>query len=80
MKELLDKENITEEDIRQLIYLKVEESIQLDFKQAESLGKNDKKKLEIAKDVSAFANSAGGYIVYGIKENNHVADTLSFID
>ena len=56
MKELLDKENITEEDIRQLIYLKVEESIQLDFKQAESLGKNDKKKLEIAKDVSAFAN------------------------
>ncbi|MEA5080437.1 MAG: helix-turn-helix domain-containing protein [Bacteroidota bacterium] len=80
MKELLDKENITEEDIRQLIYLKVEESIQLDFKQAESLGKNDKKKLEIAKDVSAFANSAGGYIVYGIKENNHVADSLSFID
>ena len=77
---MLDKENITEEDIRQLIYLKVEESIQLDFKQAESLGKNDKKKLEIAKDVSAFANSAGGYIVYGIKENNHVADSLSFID
>ena len=80
MIELFDKENITEEDIRQLISTKAEESIQLDFKQAESLGKNDKKKLEIAKDVSAFANSAGGCIVYGIKENNHVADSLSFID
>lgn len=80
MNELLDREIIIEEDIRQLISLKVEESIQLDFKQAESLGKNGKKKLEIAKDVSAFANSAGGYIVYGVKENNHVADSLSFID
>ncbi|HTO15408.1 MAG TPA: ATP-binding protein [Edaphocola sp.] len=80
MIELLDKEMLTEEDIKQLISLKVEESIHLDFKQSDSLGKNDKKKLELAKDVSAFANSAGGFIVYGLIENNHVADSLSFID
>lgn len=80
MIELLDKEILTEEEINQLISLNVEESIHLDFKQAESLGKNDRKKLELAKDVSAFANSAGGYIVYGIRESNHVADSFSFID
>jgi len=80
MIELLDKEMLTEEDIKQLISLKVEESIHLDFKQSDSLGKNDKKKLELAKDVSAFANSAGGFIVYGLIEKNHVADSLSFID
>jgi len=80
MAELLDKEILTEEDIKQIISLKVEESIHLDFKQAESLGNNDKKKSELAKDVSAFANSAGGFIIYGLKEKNHVADSLSFID
>lgn len=80
MIELLDKEILTENDIQQLIALRVEESIHLDFKQAESLEKNDKKKLELAKDVSAFANSAGGFIVYGIKEDKHVADSVTFID
>lgn len=80
MIDLLDKEIITEEDIHQLINLKVEESIHLDFKEAAALEKNNKKKAEIAKDVSSFANSAGGFIVYGIKEDNHVADSLSFID
>lgn len=80
MIKLLDKETLTEEEIKRLISLNVEESIHLDFKQADSLGKNDRKKLELAKDVSAFANSAGGFIVYGLNENNHVAESLSFID
>jgi hypothetical protein len=80
MLKLLEKENITETDIQQLIILKVEESIHLDFKQSGSLEKKDKKKAEIAKDVSAFANSAGGIIVYGIAEKNHVADSISYVD
>ena len=80
MNSLLEKENLTKEDINKLIDNKVEESIHLDFKEAESLDMKDKKKAEIAKDVSAFANSAGGYIVYGIKEENHVASSYSFIN
>lgn len=80
MIDLLDKETLSIDDINQLISLRVEESINLDYKEAAALGKNDKKKAEIAKDVSSFANSAGGYIVYGIREDNHVADSLSLID
>lgn len=37
-------------------------------------------KKEVAKDVSAFANSDGGIIIYGITEQNHKADSFSFID
>lgn len=80
MIDLLDKEKLTEKDINQLIDLKVEESIHLDFKQSDSLGTSNKRKAEIAKDVSSFANSVGGFIVYGICENNHTADSLSFVN
>ena len=52
-----------------LIADKVEESLTLDYKSAESLGKDDLKKAEITKDVSAMANSAGGDIIYGLREH-----------
>ena len=48
----------------------IEESIHLDYKAADALGKSEGKKKEISKDVSAFANSAGGVIIYGVKEFN----------
>ncbi|MEP3388586.1 MAG: ATP-binding protein [Reichenbachiella sp.] len=80
MIEILNKESISEEDIQSLISSETEESISLDFKSAGSLDKADKKKNEIAKDVSAFANSAGGYIVYGIAEEDHKANSISPID
>lgn len=68
------------DDITALIYNAAEESVHLDFKAAGSLSKDDKKKAEIAKDVSAFANSDGGIIVYGIEEQEHKAHALSYID
>jgi predicted HTH transcriptional regulator len=36
------------------------------------LKKQDKEKNAISKDVSAFANSAGGFLFTGILENKHV--------
>lgn len=58
----------TEAKIQRLINDEVEESLFLDYKAADALGKNNDKKKEITKDVSAMANSAGGTIIYGIKE------------
>jgi hypothetical protein len=51
----------------------IEESLTLEYKAAESLGFTDGKKREITKDVSAMANSAGGLIIYGLKEYNDQA-------
>src|SRR5690554_2139766 len=80
MKELLIKENFTENDILDLIKNEIEESIHLDFKAGPALGKSDGKRKEISKDISAFANSDGGVIIYGLNEVNHKANSLSFID
>lgn len=58
--------------IENLINSGVEENLTLDYKSAEALGKSDGKKAEISKDISAFSNSAGGVIIYGIKEFNEI--------
>jgi hypothetical protein len=70
----------TENDLLEFISTKREESLQLDFKDADSLRPTDKNKTEISKDVSAFANSAGGTILYGMaesKEKPSCAERLS---
>ena len=80
MEEFLYKQSFSEKDILELIENEIEESIHLDFKAAGALGKSEGKRKEISKDVSAFANSDGGVIIYGVNEKNHKADSLSFID
>lgn len=77
---LFEKDEYTVEDIQSLIDNQVEESAHLDFKEGRALDNNDRKKGEIAKDVSAFANSDGGIIIYGISERGHKASSLSFVD
>ncbi len=61
----------TEEDLLELITLGVQESLELDYKRCDALQRSDGKKNEISKDISSFANSGGGTIVYGMKENGH---------
>jgi predicted HTH transcriptional regulator len=68
-----------EDDILTLIADKVSESLNLEYKACDALKKdNDSKKQDLSKDVSAFANSDGGVIVYGVKEdtNAHLAIDL----
>ncbi|WP_313377043.1 ATP-binding protein [Chishuiella sp.] len=77
------KENWSLELINKYIDNKVEENLHLDYKASGSLQKNDKKTNELSKDISAFANSDGGTIIYGIKENQlnkHLPEEIDPID
>jgi len=66
----LNLENET--DLQSLIDNQVKESLYLDYKQAAALENTDGKKNEISRDISSFANSDGGQIIYGIKERKHL--------
>ncbi len=80
MLDLLSKEDFTEQDILNILNSRLEESINIEFKSGDALSNLQSHKKEISKDVSAFANSDGGLIFYGINENNHIASSLSYID
>lgn len=47
----------------------MQENIHLDYKDSRAV--DPKKSDEIAKDASAFANSDGGVIIYGVAEDNN---------
>ena len=61
-------DEINIEDIDKLVELKTPESIILDYKR--EIQGDDKSKKEISKDVTAMANSQGGFIIIGIEEQN----------
>jgi hypothetical protein len=65
--------NYTEAELRQMITNQIEENLHLDYKGAGSLAATDGKKKEIAKDISAFANSDGGIVIYGMLEYGDIA-------
>jgi len=62
----LVEKNINQAFFEQLIQDGIEEDLHLDYKR-----EIDANSGEIAKDLSAFANSDGGYIIYGIEEDKH---------
>jgi hypothetical protein len=66
----------TEAELLALVSSGERESLTLDFKACDALSQADSKKNELSKDVAAFANSAGGTIVYGIREVDHVATEI----
>ncbi|TQF77374.1 ATP-binding protein [Elioraea sp. Yellowstone] len=61
----IDWDDISIETLRSLVESKVPESERLDYKR-QVYGSKDN--LEIAKDVSALANTQGGHVVLGISE------------
>ncbi len=59
--------DLTTEDIESLVGDRVSESLTLDFKRELPSGK-DQDRTEFLYDVTAFANTAGGTIIYGVEE------------
>lgn len=50
----------------------VKESLHLEYKASDAVNKRDNsKKIEMARDVSAFANADGGQLIYGMTETDH---------
>jgi len=75
----MDRNNSTkwdESDLLAIIKNGVEEAVDFEYKACAALTKRDQSKTEISKDVSSFANSAGGIIVYGIIEKDHKPECL----
>jgi len=64
-------ENINKDDLLALINNSVLEMKTLEYKQ-EFSGNGDQDRKEFLKDITSFANSSGGDIIYGIKEENGV--------
>lgn len=60
-------EQIEKSDISALISNEVRENRMLDYKE-KLPGSSDSDKTELLADVSSFANTAGGYILYGLRE------------
>jgi len=69
--------------LNQLIVNGIEENSELEYKSAAALQRDDKKITEVTKDVSAFANSNGGILIYGISEdrtNRHLPGNIDPVD
>lgn len=62
------------QDIQNLINGKIKESLTLEYKK--EIGKNE----EIAKDISAFANTSGGVIIYGVEEKDGIPVSFNWIE
>jgi hypothetical protein len=60
-------DEITETDLQGLVHVQAPESFRLEFKRQPNLA-TTVEKAELAKDVSAMANTSGGRIVYGMDE------------
>ncbi|HLJ49095.1 MAG TPA: ATP-binding protein [Bryobacteraceae bacterium] len=65
-----------EADLKSLISSAVSESLELDYKRCDALQRDSKRIDELSKDVSSFANSAGGTIIYGMVEDNNVPTAI----
>ncbi|MBD1364432.1 ATP-binding protein [Mucilaginibacter sp. ZT4R22] len=75
----------TQTYLETLIADRVEENLHLDYKAAKALDKANlnKTKDSISKDVAAFANSDGGIIIYGLKEdvsNRHIVSEIDYLE
>ncbi len=68
-------DDIDETTCQALIDAGASESVHLEFK-LESYGSSDKDKKELLKDITAFANTLGGYLIIGMDEKDGSASSI----
>ena len=71
--------DLVEDHLNSLQLLRVSEGPRLEFK-AELNMSTSAEKREVCKDISALANSQGGYVLYGVSEANGVISGIPGID
>jgi predicted HTH transcriptional regulator len=59
---------IEESDLQMLVDNTVREGREVEYKQVLTIQEDDQKQ-EFLNDVSSFANTTGGYLIYGIRES-----------
>jgi hypothetical protein len=74
-----DLDQITESDLQELIDNNIPEGKKIDYKKELSRGR-DKDKKEFLADVTSFSNTSGGYLIYGMDEDNGIASELVGLD
>jgi len=72
-------ERITESDLTELRESQIAEGLLIEYKR-DAYGRSDDGKREILKDVSSFANTAGGHIVIGMAETGGLPTDLVGLD
>jgi hypothetical protein len=72
-------EEITENDLHELKDRKEAEGKTIDYKQSLP-GNRDSEKTEFLADVSSFANTSGGDLIYGMTEENGIPKALNGLD
>jgi hypothetical protein len=59
-------------DVEKMIQDQVQENIHLDYKRSAAIRRGSRERDELAKDVSSFANSDGGVLIYGVEEKDQL--------
>lgn len=70
-----DFDNLVEADLIELLATPVPEGLRVDYKR-DLYGGSDADKREALKDISAFANAAGGHVIIGIDEEGGIPSAM----
>ncbi|HBX50714.1 MAG: hypothetical protein A2275_11215 [Bacteroidetes bacterium RIFOXYA12_FULL_35_11] len=76
---ILHTNNLTEENLMMLIESRIEEGLHYSFKKGNEVPITEKQIEKLTLEITAFANTLGGCIIYGIESKRKKAHSFSFL-